>query len=54
MTKPFYMSKAKIGAILLGVVAVVKASITGAFTLETLNELLIALSVFGIRDAIKK
>lgn len=52
--KPFYQSKAKMGAIALGVIALIKAYITGAWTIETMNEVLIALSIFGIRDAIKK
>ena len=52
--KPFYQSKAKMGAIALGLTALVRAYITGAFTIDTLNELLIALSIFGIRDAINR
>lgn len=52
--KPWWQSKAKLGAIGLGVMALIKAYITGAFNADMLNELLIALSIFGIRDAIKK
>ena len=55
--KPFYMSKAKIAAILMMVGAIIKLALdyinTGSVSTEAVTTFLGGFGIFGVRDAIK-
>ena len=51
MKTPFYKSKACMGAVVLGVVAVYQILTSGSLQLLSIAEIGAALGIYGLRDA---